>query len=88
MEQLQSLIWGMREYLTIYEEAVSHIWLWNWIFLNMRKILLFFLSVQPYLILPKAPFKSTLNCTLAISVRFKLKADVKILERTDVPQFK
>ncbi len=36
----------MRKYLTIYEEAVSHIWLCN-LSLYMRKILFYFLSVCP-----------------------------------------
>ncbi len=39
---------GMRKFFTIYEEAVSHIWLWSrslWISLYMRNILFSFLSV-------------------------------------------
>ncbi len=53
MEKLQSsymskgfLIYEeMRKYFTIYEEAVSHKWLCNWISLYMGKILFPFLSV-------------------------------------------
>ncbi len=42
------IIWGRSKYFTIYEEAVSHIWLcaWSpWISLYRRKILFYFLSV-------------------------------------------